>query len=67
LTIFVKRTKLEEALMENITLVSLVSPPLEISLNNPSTEKIYKLLKANEWIATNYEKLCNNEAVDCHV
>lgn len=28
---------------------------------------LYKLLKANEWIIKNYERLCRNEFIDCHV
>lgn len=43
-----------------------MSPSLEISLNNPQTSNIFKLLKSNEWLARNYDKLCNNEPVDCN-
>ena len=48
-------------------LISLVSPSFEISLNNPLTSNLYRMMKANEWIARNYENLCNNERVDCNV
>jgi len=52
--------------LENLTLFSIMSPSLEISLNNPQTSNIFKLLKSNEWLARNYDKLCNNEPVECN-
>jgi hypothetical protein len=60
-------TKLEEVLLENSTLIYFISGNCNITLENPHTAKVFKLLKANEWIAVNYEKLCNNEAVECSV
>ena len=46
-------------------MVSIRAPRLDIALTNPMTSKIYQFLRANEWIAKNYEFLCRNEVVDC--
>ncbi len=59
--------KLEEALLQNLSLISLIFPSVDISLEDPVTSTVYRLLKANEWIAINYERLCNNEAIECEV
>lgn len=62
-----KILKLEEALMENTTLLWIKAPRFEISMSNRHTANLYKLLKANEWITRNYDKLCRNELIDCNV
>lgn len=52
--------KLEEALMENTTLVAIYAPKFDISEQNPATVSLFKMLKANKWITMNYDKLCRN-------
>ena len=59
--------KLEEAILDNMSMTTIKSIKFDTSLHNKLSANIYRLLKSNEWINKNYERLCNNEAVECHV
>lgn len=53
--------------MDNVSLMILKSVKYDVQQDDHLTGGIFRIIQANQWIMENYERLCNNQMIECDV